>query len=162
ASIPAWSPRSPCARWARIACSGCSCRNTIRPATVCAWAAWSPRISKSLPRSNTSARFSKPPDATGAATKPSVRSSRNTARAGAADLKPIAKLYKSQIYQLAAYLGIPEDIQGRQPTTGTYSMPQSQEEFFFPVAHEPMDLCLLGKDTGARPDQVAEACGMGT
>src|SRR5271166_2229714 len=44
---------------------------------------------------------------------------------GAADFKPIAHLYKSQVYQLAAFLGVPEEIQQQQPTTDTYSLPQS-------------------------------------
>ena len=50
---------------------------------------------------------------------------------GAADLKPIAHLYKTQVYQLAEYLGIPDEIRRRPPTTDTYSLPQSQEEFYF-------------------------------
>src|SRR5207237_2139831 len=46
---------------------------------------------------------------------------------GAADLTPIAHLYKSQVYQLAEYLGVPESVRQRQPTTDTYSLEQSQE-----------------------------------
>jgi len=41
---------------------------------------------------------------------------------GSADLKPIAHLYKSQVYQLATHLEIPEEIQRRAPTTDTYSL----------------------------------------
>ncbi|HUQ71218.1 MAG TPA: NAD(+) synthase, partial [Planctomycetaceae bacterium] len=48
---------------------------------------------------------------------------------GAADFKPIAHLYKTQVYQLADYLNVPEIIRLRPPTTDTYSLPQSQEEF---------------------------------
>lgn len=65
---------------------------------------------------------------------------------GAADLKPIAKLYKCQVYQLAAYLGIPDEIQRRPPTTDTYPLEQSQEEFYFSLPLETMDLCLFAKD----------------
>ena len=65
---------------------------------------------------------------------------------GAADFKPIAHLYKSQVYQLAAYLGVPEEIQHRPPTTDTYTLEQSQEEFYFTLPYEKMDLCLYGKD----------------
>ena len=50
---------------------------------------------------------------------------------GAADVKPIAHLYKTQVYQLAEFLGIPEEIRRRPPTTDTYSLSQSQEEFYF-------------------------------
>ena len=67
---------------------------------------------------------------------------------GAADFKPIAHLYKSQVYQLAAYLGVPEEISRRPPTTDTYSLEQSQEEFYFTLPLEKMDLCLYGKDHG--------------
>lgn len=65
----------------------------------------------------------------------------NTTRAsgqnadGAADIKPIAHLYKSQVYQLAAHLGVPAEILSRPPTTDTYSLPQTQEEFYFALPY---------------------------
>ncbi len=74
---------------------------------------------------------------------------------GAADLKPIAHLYKTQVYQLAAYLGIPQEIQRRPPTTDTYSLDQSQEEFYFPLPYDRMDLCLYAKNHGLQPQEVA-------
>jgi NAD+ synthase len=79
---------------------------------------------------------------------------------GAADLKPIAHLYKSQVYQLAAYLNVPEEIRRRPPTTDTYSLEQSQEEFYFSVSLEKMDLCLYGKTHGLDPATVAGAVGL--
>lgn len=74
---------------------------------------------------------------------------------GAADLKPIAHLYKTQVYQLAAYLGIPQEIQKRPPTTDTYSLDQSQEEFYFPLPYDRMDLCLYAKNHSLQPQEVA-------
>jgi NAD+ synthase len=59
---------------------------------------------------------------------------------GGADIKPIAHLFKTQVFQLAAYLGIPEEIQKRTPTTDTYSAECTQEEFFFRVPFEVGDL----------------------
>jgi NAD+ synthase len=76
---------------------------------------------------------------------------------GSADIKPIAHLYKSQVYQLARYLDIPEEICSRQPTTDTYSMAQSQEEFFFSLPYAEMDLCLYGKNNCVPIEQVASA-----
>ncbi len=76
---------------------------------------------------------------------------------GAADIKPIAHLYKSQVYAIAAYLGVPEEIRVRPSTTDTYSMPQSQEEFYFSLPHQLMDLCLYGKNNGLALDEVAAA-----
>jgi NAD+ synthase len=79
---------------------------------------------------------------------------------GAADLKPIAHLYKTQVYQLAAFFGIPEEIRRRRPTTDTYSLPQSQEEFFFSLPYEQMDLCLYGRNHGLSPAETGELAGL--
>ena len=79
---------------------------------------------------------------------------------GAADLKPIAHLYKSQVYALAEHLGIPEAIRARPPTTDTFSLPQTQEEFYFALPYADMDLCLWAHDHGAQADDVAAALGL--
>jgi NAD+ synthase len=76
---------------------------------------------------------------------------------GAADVKPIAHLYKTQVYRLADYLEIPAEIRTRPPTTDTYSLPQSQEEFYFSLPYDKMDLCLYAKTNGFAPEAVAEA-----
>lgn len=79
---------------------------------------------------------------------------------GAADLKPIAHLYKTQVYQLAEYLNIPEEIRQRPPTTDTYSLPQTQEEFYFSLPYDKFDLCLYGKNHNVPAAEVAEAAGL--
>ena len=79
---------------------------------------------------------------------------------GAADVKPIAHLYKCQVYALAEHLGVPEEIRTRPSTTDTYSMPQSQEEFYFSLPHERMDLCLYGKNNGVPVEVIAQAAGL--
>lgn len=79
---------------------------------------------------------------------------------GAADMKPIAHLYKTQVYQLATYLGIPDEIRRRPPTTDTYSLAQGQDEFYFALPYEKMDLCLYGHNHGVPSSEVAEAVGM--
>ena len=81
---------------------------------------------------------------------------------GSADFKPIAHLYKTQVYQLGGYLGVPEEILRRPPTTDTYSLEQSQEEFYFALPLDQMDLCLYGKNNGVAPDEVATAVGLST
>ena len=79
---------------------------------------------------------------------------------GAADFKPIAHLYKSQVYQLAEHLGVPEEICRRPPTTDTYSLAQSQEEFYFSMPLEQMDLCLYGKDHGIDAEEMSPIVGL--
>jgi NAD+ synthase len=74
---------------------------------------------------------------------------------GGVDIQPIAHLYKSQIYQLARHLGIPESIQQRTPTTDTYSAPCDQQEFFFRLPFETLDLIWHALDMGLPPAQVA-------
>ncbi|MDH7599219.1 MAG: NAD(+) synthase [Sedimentisphaerales bacterium] len=79
---------------------------------------------------------------------------------GAADIKPIAHLYKTQVYQLARYLGIPEEICSRPPTTDTYPMSQTQEEFFFAVPYQILDLCLYAKEHQISVEQTADVTGL--
>ena len=79
---------------------------------------------------------------------------------GAADVKPIAHLYKTQVYQLAEYLGVPEDIRKRPPTTDTYSMPQGQDEFYFSLPYDKMDLCLYAKNHDIDVADVADVVGI--
>ncbi|MEZ4600276.1 MAG: NAD(+) synthase [Syntrophotaleaceae bacterium] len=79
---------------------------------------------------------------------------------GAADVKPIAHLYKTQVYQLAEYLGVPAEIRNRPPTTDTYSLQQGQDEFYFSLPHREMDLCLYGKNNGYSTAEVAEVLGL--
>ncbi|HUQ75448.1 MAG TPA: NAD(+) synthase [Burkholderiales bacterium] len=81
---------------------------------------------------------------------------------GAADVKPIAHLYKSQVYQLAAYLGVPEEICTRPPTTDTYSLAQTQEEFFFGISLRTLDVCMYALDHGVPAETVAPAIGLTT
>jgi NAD+ synthase len=79
---------------------------------------------------------------------------------GSADIKPIAHLYKSQVYQIAEHLGLPSEIIRRPPTTDTWSLSQTQEEFYFPLPYRQMDLCLYGLNNGIPVDEVAAASGL--
>jgi NAD+ synthase len=79
---------------------------------------------------------------------------------GAADLKPIAHLYKSQVYELAEFLGVPDLVRQREPTTDTYSLPQRQDEFYFSLPYGPMDICLFAKNHNHPPESVAPIIGL--
>ena len=74
---------------------------------------------------------------------------------GLADVKPIAGLYKQQVYALAPLLGVPESIATRTPTTETFSLPQSQEEFYFGHPHERMDLLVWGERHDLAPEALS-------
>ena len=79
---------------------------------------------------------------------------------GAADLKPIAHLYKTQVYQLAEFLRVPDAILNRPPTTDTYSLPQTQEEFYFCLPYQTMDLVLYGKTNRYTSAEIAPELGL--
>jgi NAD+ synthase len=84
---------------------------------------------------------------------------------GSADVKPIAHLYKSQVYGLARFMQLPEVICNTTPTTDTYSLPQGQDEFYFALPYAQMDVALwalnhnvpsreLAAFLGLRPEQA--------
>jgi len=79
---------------------------------------------------------------------------------GAADIKPIAHLFKTQVYQLAEFLDVPEEIRKRLPTTDTYSLPQGQDEFYFSLPYDKMDLCLYAKNSNIRAEVVGQEIGL--
>lgn len=76
---------------------------------------------------------------------------------GGVDLQLIAHLYKTQVYQIAAHLGVPEDIQKRPPTTDTYSAHCTQEEFFFRLPFQTMDLLWFAQENDYPLNEVAQA-----
>ncbi len=78
---------------------------------------------------------------------------------GLADVKPIAHLYKGQVYQLAEYLGIPKSVTSRAPTTDTFSIPQSQEEFYYNMPTRTLDVVLHARNEGRAPNDVADDIG---
>lgn len=80
----------------------------------------------------------------------------------AADAMPIAHLYKSQVYQLAEYLGVPQEIINRTPTSDTYTAEQTQEEFFFQMPYLEMDLLWYGFENNIEPQEVGVALGKTT
>ncbi len=73
---------------------------------------------------------------------------------GGADVMPIGHLYKTQVYQLAEYLGVPQEIIDRTPTTDTYTAEQTQEDFFYQMPFETMDLIWYGWENDYSADEV--------
>ncbi|MCU4173904.1 NAD(+) synthase [Carboxylicivirga sp. N1Y90] len=79
---------------------------------------------------------------------------------GGADVMPIGNLYKTQVYEIARHLGVPDEIINRTPTTDTYSAEQTQEEFFYQMPFEDMDLLWYGWENEYTPEEVAPAMGL--
>jgi NAD+ synthase len=79
---------------------------------------------------------------------------------GGADLKPIAHLFKTQVFQLAEALGVPDEILGRTPTTDTYSSEQTQEEFFFGLDFYRMDMLWYAMENKIPAAVAAKVLGL--
>jgi NAD+ synthase len=79
---------------------------------------------------------------------------------GSADVKPIAHLYKSQVYAMARHLKLPAEICGATPTTDTYSLPQGQDEFYFALPYQQMDLALYAYNHGRSAAELGQALGI--
>lgn len=79
---------------------------------------------------------------------------------GGADLMPIGNLYKTQVYELASYLGVPQEIIDRTPTTDTYSAEQTQEEFFYQLPFRQMDILWEAFERKIPASEVAPVMGM--
>lgn len=79
---------------------------------------------------------------------------------GSADVKPIAHLYKTQVYAMARHLGLPERVCAAVPTTDTYSLEQGQDEFYFALPYAQMDLALWALNHGLPSTELARAIGV--
>ena len=78
---------------------------------------------------------------------------------GGADVMPIGHLYKTQVYQLASFLGVPQEIIDRTPTTDTYTAEQTQEDFFYQLPFAEMDLIWYGWENNYPPEEVGDVMG---
>jgi NAD+ synthase len=79
---------------------------------------------------------------------------------GSADVKPIAHLFKSQVYALARHLKLPPEICNATPTTDTYSLAQGQDEFYFALPYQQMDIALYALNHGYSAEELAPAIGI--
>jgi NAD+ synthase len=79
---------------------------------------------------------------------------------GSADLKPIAHLYKTQVYALARHMGLPDVICNATPTTDTYSLSQGQDEFYYALPYKEMDVALWHLNQGLPAARLAECLGL--
>ncbi|MBI5462566.1 MAG: NAD(+) synthase [Gammaproteobacteria bacterium] len=79
---------------------------------------------------------------------------------GSADVKPIAHLYKTQVYAMARALGLPDEITSAIPTTDTYSLPQGQDEFYFALPYDKMDLALWALNHDVPAAALAQSLGV--
>jgi len=75
---------------------------------------------------------------------------------GSADVKPIAHLYKTQVYALAEHMGLPDEICAAIPTTDTYSLPQGQDEFYFALPYQQMDVALWAMNNGVSSGELGD------
>jgi NAD+ synthase len=76
---------------------------------------------------------------------------------GGVDIEPIAHLYKTQVYQLAGHLGVIDDIVRRKPSPDTFSLETSDEEFYFRMPYDILDLLLYAWENKVPLEKVGGA-----
>jgi NAD+ synthase len=79
---------------------------------------------------------------------------------GGTDIEPFTLLYKNQIYQLSKHLQVIQEIIDRQPSPDTFSLPVSDQEFFFRIAFDKLDHLLYAWEHEVPAGEVAEVLGL--
>ncbi|HTY47960.1 MAG TPA: NAD(+) synthase [Methanomassiliicoccales archaeon] len=76
---------------------------------------------------------------------------------GGVDIEPIAHLYKTQVYQISRRLGVMKEILDRVPSPDTFSYEVSDEEFYFRMPYDVLDLLLYAWENKIGIPEVCEA-----
>ena len=76
----------------------------------------------------------------------------------ASDIEPLIHLYKTQVYQLAEYLDIPDQIIKSQPTAGLWPGQTDEKELGFSYA-EADEILHLYFDKKMKPEAIGIKCG---
>jgi NAD+ synthase len=79
---------------------------------------------------------------------------------GGVDVEPLADLYKGQVFALARHLGVPQEILDRTPSPDTYSGEVSDEEYYFRMPYDTVDLLLYAYEHAVPIDEVAAAASL--
>ena len=79
---------------------------------------------------------------------------------GGVDMEPIAHLYKTQVFQLSEFLDIPQEIIKRTPSPDTWSAGVSDEEFYFRLPYDLLDLLLYAHENEIPSEDVSNVLNM--
>jgi NAD+ synthase len=79
---------------------------------------------------------------------------------GGVDIEPLQYLYKNQVFQLARHLGVPKEIIDRTPSPDTYSYVVSDQEFYFCLQYDLVDLLIYAMEHNVPKEKTAAALGL--
>jgi len=79
---------------------------------------------------------------------------------GGVDVEPLTNLYKSQVFKLGDYLGVPREVMERTPSPDTYSLPVSDEDFYFCMPYDIVDMILYALLNNIPKEETARALGL--
>ena len=81
---------------------------------------------------------------------------------GGSDIEPLVHLYKTQIYQIANFLKLPEEIINQDASPDVWSFKTSDEEFFYAVPYNIVDLILYGREKNLSINEIAKFSNLGS
>ena len=81
---------------------------------------------------------------------------------GGSDIEPLVHLYKTQIYQIANFLKLPEEIINQDASPDVWSFKTSDEEFFYAVPYNIVDLILYGRENNISISEIAKFSKIGS
>jgi NAD+ synthase len=77
---------------------------------------------------------------------------------GAADVYPIGDVYKTDVWALARYLGVPAEVVNKPPTAGLWAGQTDEEDLG--IRYHDLDRLLQAFEAGQGPEQAAERTGL--
>jgi len=76
---------------------------------------------------------------------------------GGSDIEPLVHLYKTQIYQIANFLKLPEKIINQDASPDVWSFKTSDEEFFYAVPYNIVDLILYARERNLSINEIVKS-----
>ncbi len=74
------------------------------------------------------------------------------------DFQPIADLYKTQVFELSSFLGLPKDLVSKKPTAGL--LPNQYDEDELGLSYEILDVILMGLEKKTPVELIAKDAGI--
>ena len=81
---------------------------------------------------------------------------------GGSDIEPLINIYKLQVYQLGKFLKVPKEILTKDASPDVWSFATTDEEFFYSVPYEIVDLILYARENNLSVKDIQKLSNLST